>query len=394
MSSSSRTTYETDYETVTKRVRRGLGGWWWLALLAIPLLLAAAAALLTRGGIEDDLKADATKALDKAGITNAKVDFDGRDGTVTLPAGADKSVAKKAVEGVDGVRAAEIKGGGVAAPAPTTPAETPTTQAPSETPSATETPTPSATAAETGPFSVTTTGDEVIVEGVVPDEATKKAVVDAATKGAAGKKVTDKVTVTAGSPKVDAAQVTGALGVLTAAGADGNKVAYDGKGGVTLTGEVADEAAKTKQGDEATKLFPQATVTNNLTFKAAGTADCAALNTTIAGLLKGNNPTFADNSTALLAASHPTLDKVAAAIKACPDAKIAVSGHTDNTGNAPRNQRLSQGRATAVRSYLVSKGAAANNITAKGFGQTKPIASNSDAAGRDANRRVEITVGG
>ncbi|WP_052589338.1 OmpA family protein [Luteipulveratus mongoliensis] len=386
-SSTSRTTHEVEYDTVTKRVRRGLGGWWWLALLAVPLLLAALATLISRGGIEDDLKADTTKALKGQGISPTKVDFDGRDGTITLPAGADSAKAKKIAEDVDGVRVADVKGAGAAAPAPTeTASPAPTTESPSPSESA------SSPAAAAGPFTLTNEGDSIVVEGVVPDEATKKSIIDEATKAAGDKKVVDKVTVTAGAPAPDVAKITAGLGTLPAA--DGVKLAY-GDDKVTLTGEVADDAAKTAAGDAATKQFAGLTVDNQLTVKGgAAAADCATVSTTVATLVKGQSPVFADNSTTLLATSKPTLDKVADAVKACKDAKVTVSGYTDNTGSAANNKRLSQGRASAVRTYLSGKGVNAANITATGFGQDKPIAPNTTQAGRDANRRVEITVGG
>ncbi|WP_157508979.1 channel-forming protein ArfA/OmpATb [Luteipulveratus halotolerans] len=387
-SSTSRTTHEVEYETVTKRARRGLGGWWWLALLAVPLILAALASFIQRGGIQDDLKADSLKALNGQGITGADVDFDGRDGTITLPAGADAAKAKNIVENVDGVRVADVKGGAAAA-APSATDTAPAT--PSETSSAPATSAP-APAAGAGTFALTNQGDSVVVEGVVPDEAAKKTVVDAATKAAGDTKVIDKVTVKAGAPAPDAAQLAKGFSSLPAG--EGVKLDFDGQK-VTLTGEVADDAAKKAAGDKATGDFPGVTVDNQLTVKGgAAAADCGKVDQTVTALVKGNNPTFADNSTRLVSASKPTLNKVAAAIKACPDAKVTIAGHTDNTGTPARNKTLSQGRANAVKTYLSGQGVKAANITATGFGQDKPIAPNTTAAGRDANRRVDITVQG
>ena len=80
----------------------------------------------------------------------------------------------------------------------------------------------------------------------------------------------------------------------------------------------------------------------------------------------------------------------AARLVANPDVKIAVEGYTDNRGGAAVNRRLSQARADAVRNYLINKGVPAENITAKGFGPTKPVASNAAEAGRAQNRRVEL----
>ena len=67
-----------------------------------------------------------------------------------------------------------------------------------------------------------------------------------------------------------------------------------------------------------------------------------------------------------------------------------IDGHTDNTGNSKHNMELSKERADAVKTQLVSMGIDASRLTTKGFGDTKPISDNSDAAGRANNRRVEF----
>ena len=71
---------------------------------------------------------------------------------------------------------------------------------------------------------------------------------------------------------------------------------------------------------------------------------------------------------------------------------IQVTGYTDSRGSARYNQALSERRASAVRDYLVSKGIAANKVWAIGKGESQPVADNNTAAGRQANRRVEIKV--
>ena len=80
-----------------------------------------------------------------------------------------------------------------------------------------------------------------------------------------------------------------------------------------------------------------------------------------------------------------------ARLKEVPDARIAIDGHTDSTGSASHNQTLSEARAASVRDYFVSKGIAASRLTARGFGGTRPVASNETAEGRAKNRRVELT---
>jgi outer membrane protein OmpA-like peptidoglycan-associated protein len=88
------------------------------------------------------------------------------------------------------------------------------------------------------------------------------------------------------------------------------------------------------------------------------------------------------------------LAKVAGILLAYPSLNIAVGGYTDNVGSSQLNQRLSEQRAAAVRDYLVKDGVAGASVTAMGYGDSKPVASNSSAAGRQANRRVELVVSG
>ncbi|GMN06664.1 OmpA family protein [Croceitalea sp. MTPC5] len=75
-----------------------------------------------------------------------------------------------------------------------------------------------------------------------------------------------------------------------------------------------------------------------------------------------------------------------------PTAKFTVEGHTDSVGSAKRNQELSEERANSVRDFLIDKGIGADRLTAIGYGEEKPIATNNNRAGRAQNRRVEINL--
>ncbi len=88
--------------------------------------------------------------------------------------------------------------------------------------------------------------------------------------------------------------------------------------------------------------------------------------------------------------SAKSLDDAAAALKAAPELKIEVGGHTDNVGTPQANEKLSADRAQAVMAALVTRGIAAGRMTAKGYGQTSPIADNRTEEGRAKNRRVEL----
>lgn len=91
--------------------------------------------------------------------------------------------------------------------------------------------------------------------------------------------------------------------------------------------------------------------------------------------------------------SYGLLDQVAAIFKSHPEIKkVEISGHTDSQGKDAYNLDLSDRRAKAVRTYLINKGVAAERMDAKGYGETKPIATNATAAGRAQNRRVEFNI--
>lgn len=105
-------------------------------------------------------------------------------------------------------------------------------------------------------------------------------------------------------------------------------------------------------------------------------------------ILKGVN--FAFNSAELIPESLTILDGVAEILSKHPDLKVTIAGHTDSVGTADYNKKLSQRRAESVRNYLTSRGVNAANLTAVGFGEEQPIASNDAAEGRAKNRRVEL----
>jgi outer membrane protein OmpA-like peptidoglycan-associated protein len=88
------------------------------------------------------------------------------------------------------------------------------------------------------------------------------------------------------------------------------------------------------------------------------------------------------------------LAKIAGILLAYPGLNIEVGGYTDNVGGDSMNQTLSENRAGSVRDYLVQQGVASGSVSSKGFGNTLPVASNDNSAGRQQNRRVELLVSG
>jgi OOP family OmpA-OmpF porin len=106
-------------------------------------------------------------------------------------------------------------------------------------------------------------------------------------------------------------------------------------------------------------------------------------------VLRGVSFTF--DSAEIDAASAVVLDVAADPIRE-RGLRVTVEGHTDSVGEESYNERLSQRRAEAVRSYLVRKGVAPERLVARGLGESSPIASNDTAEGRARNRRVELEV--
>ena len=99
---------------------------------------------------------------------------------------------------------------------------------------------------------------------------------------------------------------------------------------------------------------------------------------------------FGGGSSILTPGSFTVLDGVATTLNAYPEIRVEIAAYTDDGGASALNMRLSQLRAEAVRGYLASRGVAPGRMVARGFGAANPIASNTTAAGRALNRRVEL----
>lgn len=99
-----------------------------------------------------------------------------------------------------------------------------------------------------------------------------------------------------------------------------------------------------------------------------------------------------DNDTARLKpGSRLVLDRVAKSLNAWPDTRVEIDGHTDSNNTDAYNLKLSRARSAAVCEYLVDKGVASSRLEEKGYGESRPIATNVTADGRATNRRVELT---
>ncbi|MCF6444393.1 OmpA family protein [Nereida sp. MMG025] len=114
--------------------------------------------------------------------------------------------------------------------------------------------------------------------------------------------------------------------------------------------------------------------------------------TEITGILAQKKITFEPGSSNIDASARDTIDKIAELLKTCVDARVQIAGYTDSQGSEELNARISQDRADAVRTALVTRRITPARLEAVGFGEANPIADNGTEAGREANRRIEFTL--
>ncbi|MCV6595445.1 MAG: OmpA family protein [Silicimonas sp.] len=102
--------------------------------------------------------------------------------------------------------------------------------------------------------------------------------------------------------------------------------------------------------------------------------------------------TFAPSSTEIEAAGVKTIDAISEILRDCKDVAIEIGGHTDSQGRESMNNQLSQARADAVLNAIMARRVLVSNLTAKGYGESQPIADNKTEAGRETNRRIEFRL--
>jgi outer membrane protein OmpA-like peptidoglycan-associated protein len=150
----------------------------------------------------------------------------------------------------------------------------------------------------------------------------------------------------------------------------------------------AQQAQMNSQQAEADKLAMRARLSEQLN-RILQTRDSAR------GLIVSMSDVLFDTGKySLKPGAREKLAKVAGILLAYPGLNIEVGGYTDNVGGDGMNQTLSENRAASVRDYLVQQGVASTSVSAKGFGNTLPVASNDNSSGRQQNRRVELLVSG
>jgi peptidoglycan-binding protein ArfA len=340
----------TDWRTESRLYRRKPGLGWVLALIGIPALLALIGLGILSGSKKDiDLAVPSVPA----------------SATMAVPSGP------------------AMKGPAMTGPAMTGPDA-------------------NAPAAGFAPFSILRSGNGFTLAGELPDEDTKKSLIESIKLALPGARVIDDLTVTPGRTPPDFAKLGGLFGAsLNIPDFSLNLVGDT----ITLTGKAPTEDAKAEAEAATADTWPNAKIVNNIQVTAASATTaapagpspappgdaCATLQADITALLR-TPINFTTDGFTLAADSQQLLSQIAQKVKGCPNAKLVVVGHTDNTGIDAINVPLSGNRAKSVADALISDGVASGEITSRGAGSAEPVAGNDTAAGRAQNRRVEITV--
>ena len=241
------------------------------------------------------------------------------------------------------------------------------------------------------PFKLERSDGTVHLTGYAPDEAARRQIVDAAREQFFNASVQDDLKVAEGAPQGFTAAVTGAMPALARL-TTGSLTLSDGKA------DISGAALYPKAVDEIKAALAPAPGSGFAVKTDIGVTppppqlDTTACQPKFADLLARGHIEFETGSAVLSKASTPLLDGLVAIALQCRSANIEVSGHTDTVGAADSNLDLSRRRAQAVVAYFTAAGIDTARISATGFGQDKPIASNDTSEGRAKNRRIEFQV--
>ena len=252
------------------------------------------------------------------------------------------------------------------------------------------------------PFSINRNGNSFTLSGQLPDADTKKGLLDTLGLVLPGATIADELTVTPGVKTPEVPALGGLFSDIVRIPDFNLKLEGDT---LTLSGTAPAQSVKDSAESYATSAWPNVKVVNNIQVTGVTASPpsatpapgpgaggpCATLQADITGLLR-TPINFITNGAVLAPESQQLVGQIADNVKACPNVKVAVVGHTDNTGNDAINVPLSGNRAKSVAEALVSGGVTAGSVSSRGAGAANPVASNATPEGRSQNRRVEITV--
>jgi OOP family OmpA-OmpF porin len=231
----------------------------------------------------------------------------------------------------------------------------------------------------------------VRLSGFVPDDEIRSSILATAKGVFFNDQVEDGLRSGSGNPVGFADAVTGAMSAM----------ARLADGVLSLSGVTVDLTGRAVYGKAADEIRAAllAALPGNYRGQASvgvkppgATLATAACQPVFAGLLAKGKILFETGGAGLQGSSRPILDYLIGAAQRCPQAEIEVAGHTDSDGAEDMNLELSERRAKAVVAYLAHAGIDVSRISARGYGQDKPIASNETPEGKAQNRRIEFTV--
>ena len=363
---------------------------WLLGLLGLAVLTVLCVRL-NAPGIERDLMERTTAALDGRGFTGTGVALTGRDVTLKggVPTEAARTQALEAVRAVPGVRVVydelRVVGEG------------------------------SGSDAERTLFSLADGAGGLVVRGTVPDVAARESLLERIRSAFPGRAVEAELAVGPGG----AGWQTSVEALLSGLGdvqtpsisVEPAPAATAGMDGATvvLRGRVPSEAARAEVeaaaasavrapyqfrselvvGDADASLDgPSDAASDQAEESGARDADVQAAEAGLSEVFSTGTVEFELATVDLTASSLEVLERAAAVLKRYPSVRVEIQGHTDNEDSSEHNQRLSQERADVVWAYLIGQGIDADRMTARGYGEDQPIATNDTAEGRARNRRV------
>ncbi|HEX9974957.1 MAG TPA: OmpA family protein, partial [bacterium] len=227
-----------------------------------------------------------------------------------------------------------------------------------------------------------------VLEGIVPDKATRQQLIQKAATAFGAGKVIDKISI---DPDIrlperfhDAFTAFYGLKGINEAGFS------IGSGKFVLKGKVLSEELKDRLGAEVTKSLAPLQIQNELQVILAPEAKSSL--DELQKFFGSNVIEFELASSLLSNQSRKTLDRAYELFKQYPQATVEIAGHTDNSGPRDYNMRLSKSRAIAVRLFLLEKEIAPERLSINAYGETQPKANNDSEDGRQRNRRVEMRL--
>jgi OmpA-OmpF porin, OOP family len=244
-------------------------------------------------------------------------------------------------------------------------------------------------------------GKHVALTGSIPDEAARTAILAAARRHFGSIAIDDKMQTRAdGAPAGFTAAAE--VGMVQLARLEAGSAAIT-DAQLTLVGLAANEEIAGDANTAVAKVTGTIAGTSTVVARpkaaqqvAIAAPTAAPADTTCSSGLKDASTQgriqFESLRAVILKSSMPVIDGIAGLLKKCPDLRVEISGHTDNTGLPSFNKPLSLRRASAVTAALVKAGIDRKRLTSAGHGAAKPIASNNSNSGRAANRRIEFNI--